>query len=80
MLELNPASRPSLAQIMAHPWVAATLYKLPLTLGALPCTAKATRPQTASGLLVPNVDYWAEKNSRANADFRSVSPFSGANR
>ncbi len=47
MLELDAERRPSLAQVMAHPWLVSHLYRLPATLGALPCTSSnegTTRP------------------------------------
>ncbi len=48
MLELDPGRRPTLAAVMAHPWLAPHLYRLPTTLGALPCTAKPPRPLSRS--------------------------------
>ena len=44
MLDLEPAKRPQLADVMVHPWLAPHLYRLPATLGSLPCTSKAARP------------------------------------
>ena len=43
LLSVDPNRRPGLAQIMAHPWLAPTIYSLPTTLGVLPCTAKASK-------------------------------------
>ena len=35
MLELDPNQRPTLAQVMSHPWLAPHLYRLATTLGAI---------------------------------------------
>ena len=48
MLELDPGQRPQLAHVMAHPWLAPHLYRLPTTLGSLPCTSKAARRPLSS--------------------------------
>ncbi len=60
LLETRPTSRPSLVQILAHPWVAPAVYTLPPTLGVLPCSKEdvdvsrsispftATSPKSAS--------------------------------
>ena len=48
MLELDPGQRPQLGHVMAHPWLAPHLYRLPATLGSLPCTSKAARRPLSS--------------------------------
>ena len=44
LLGLFTGQRPTLSQMMAHPWLAPAIYRIPVTLGALPCTAKPARP------------------------------------
>ncbi|XP_059098247.1 serine/threonine-protein kinase Nek8-like isoform X1 [Tigriopus californicus] len=44
LLAVDPIQRPTLGMLMAHPWLAPTLYRIPTSLGALPCTARPPRP------------------------------------
>lgn len=73
ILSVDPNSRPSLAELMSDPWLAPPLYRLPTTLGALPCTAKPPRPLTVRRRT--DQDEELEDFSVWNVR-RSVSPFS----
>eukprot|EP00095_Tigriopus_kingsejongensis_P009765 snap_masked-scaffold422_size175911-processed-gene-0.19 protein:Tk09765 transcript:snap_masked-scaffold422_size175911-processed-gene-0.19-mRNA-1 annotation:"hypothetical protein BRAFLDRAFT_205444" len=44
LLAVDPGQRPTIPEMMAHPWLAPTLYRIPTSLGALPCTTKPPRP------------------------------------
>ena len=74
MLWLDPNKRPCLAHVMAHPWLAPILYRLPVALGALPCSTK-------KGLERPLTPTVAERLARSDDSFastkRSPSPFAG---
>ena len=41
LLSLDPSARPSIPQVMAHHWLAPTLYKIPTSLGAIPLHPKS---------------------------------------
>ncbi|XP_023335060.1 serine/threonine-protein kinase Nek8 [Eurytemora carolleeae] len=44
MLEVDPQKRPSVAEIMAHHWLAPYLYRIHTTVGGIPCSSKPQRP------------------------------------
>lgn len=53
MLEIDPNKRHDLTSVMADPWLAPHLYRLPTTLGALPSYAgprPLSRPTSAENL------------------------------
>ena len=69
MLEVDPHKRPTLSQVMAHPWLAPRLFRLTTTLGALPCSS-TSRPRTS---VMPLPSFL--QSSRPPRK-RSTSPFS----
>ena len=71
MLEVDPYKRPTLSQVMAHPWLAPRLYRLTTTLGALPCSSTSRRLPSVTPLLGQSF----LQSSRPPRK-RSASPFS----
>ena len=44
LLALEPSKRPSLGEMMSHHWLAPAIFRLPTTVGLIPCPARPTRP------------------------------------
>ncbi len=77
LLALDPATRPTLSELMAHPWLVPYVYKIPTSLGALPCTARLPRPLSVSRI----VEDIEEPTSRINpGGRRAASPFNDDSR
>ena len=47
LLALEPSKRPSIPEIMSHHWLAPYIFRIPTTVGLIPCT-KHTRPVTVA--------------------------------
>lgn len=73
LLAVDPIQRPTISMLMAHPWLAPPLYRIPTSLGALPCTSRPPRPLS---MTKPDDFIISEQISSPLLHRRSTSPFS----